>query len=151
MNAGRKPLPTKMKVLRGTARKDRLLPNELSPKVVTLIPPPPEGLNDDGQKEWTKITRELIALGVFTKVDDSMLFTYCKEFGKYLHYERELDRVGRLLKAKSGYLMIHPYEPLAQKSLKAALQIAIQFGLTPSSRTRIAAPPKPKEDDFDKV
>jgi P27 family predicted phage terminase small subunit len=116
-----------------------------------MVPPAPPGLNEDGEREWGKLTRELIALGVFTSIDDSMLYAYCKEFGKYLHYERELSRLGRTVKSKTGFLFVHPFETLANRSLKAAFQIAVQFGLTPSARTRISAPSKPKEDDFDKV
>lgn len=150
--AGRPNIPTAMKVLKGTARKDRTLPNEMNPKLARIPKPAPNELNAEGKAEWEKIYRELVEVGVMTVIDDSMLFTYCNEFGKYLELEKKLNgNNGRTVENVAGNIVVSADELLAQKCLKEARTTAMQFGLTPSSRTRIPSGIKQGKDDFDNI
>lgn len=140
-NAGRKKKPTQLKVLRGTAQKSRLLVNEMDPDKYDSPPKAPDGLNDYGKAAWIQACTVLTDLEILTKVDHNMLFAYCMEWGKYLEFEDELRKEGRIIEIKkTGYKMPHPLVALAKESLKSAQALAVQFGFTPSSRGRIAMP-----------
>ena len=50
--SGRKPLPTKLKMLKGTAQKCRVNPNE--PKLAPALPEPPDFLGETAREEWLR-------------------------------------------------------------------------------------------------
>ena len=50
--SGRKPLPTKLKMLKGTAQKCRVNPNE--PKLAPALPEPPDFLGEIAREEWLR-------------------------------------------------------------------------------------------------
>lgn len=50
--AGRKPLPTHLKLVKGTARPHRL--NKAEPKPVVVVPEPPDHLDGPAQAKFTK-------------------------------------------------------------------------------------------------
>jgi hypothetical protein len=64
MTAGRKPKPTKLKLIQGTYRPDRASPSE--PKPQAVIPPCPKFLQGDAKQQYRKACRphmSLIILG----------------------------------------------------------------------------------------
>ena len=69
MAKGRKKTPTRIKELRGTARQDRLVENEMQVPLVKEIPTPPMWLSEIGQQEFLKVCKEL-----FGKNMDYQLF-----------------------------------------------------------------------------
>lgn len=155
MSGGANRKPTVMKILEGTYRADRAVPNEPKPEVVTIPPPMPDGLNEIGQKEWAKMTLELSKLGLLTTIDTSALAAYCNEMGNY--WECEFQRREVIVREdtdegkEAAALFYKNYFDMAQKHLKAATSIAIQFGFTPASRTRISVPKEEKRSKLDEI
>jgi phage terminase small subunit len=90
------------------------------------IPEPPGVLNEHGITEWRRIHSDANILFV----NPSILYAYCNEFGKYIFYEQELAKVGRVVKAPSGYPIVHPYEAMSKAALKAAMDTARRFGIS---------------------
>jgi P27 family predicted phage terminase small subunit len=144
MSGGANRKPTVMKIMEGTYRKDRAVPNEPKPEVVYIPPPMPEGLNDFGQKEWEKMTLELSKIGMLTTMDTSQLAAYCNEIGNYWECEQRRKEPKNLLLTKELFDQSH-------KHLKAAKDLAIQFGFTPASRTRISVPKKEERSELDEL
>lgn len=141
MSGGQNRKPTVMKILEGTLRKDRTIPNEPKPEVVKIPPPMPEELDARGRKEWEKMTLELSKVGLLTTMDTSQLAAYCNEMGNY--WESEIAR-----RAACNIEDIKHYFDRAQKHLNQAKALAVQFGFTPSSRTRISGPKEEPEKPF---
>ena len=139
MTAGRKPKPTQMKVLQGTFRKDRANPAEPKPK--KEMPPCPDFLEGMARKEYFRIGRKLERIGVLTEVDDLALIGLCQSWAEYLEATEQVRKTGMLVKAPSGYPILNPYVTLANQALKRVKAFLTEFGMTPSSRTRIAAAP----------
>ena len=54
MQPGRKPLPTQLKVVRGTLRKDRANRNE--PQGAPAIPTCPRHLGEEATREWRRVS-----------------------------------------------------------------------------------------------
>ena len=116
---GRKPIPTALKILKGTARPHRI--NDKEPQVEVAKPQPaPVWLNSDAKKEWVRLFDLLTKSGVITDLDTSMLATFCQMWGEYIAGFKSGDPVG----------VTH----MTQMRLMAA-----EFGLTPSSRSKVEA------------
>lgn len=119
---GRKPKPTALKVLDGT-RKDRI--NSEEPTFDACDLKPPAILTADAEIEhWNELAPLLAKAGVLTVADRPMLAILCRCFGRL-----ELD-------------------PLDDKAIDQYRRIAVEFGLTPSSRSRLkfVGDAKPKDE-----
>lgn len=140
---GRKPIPTAIKILKGTAEKSRINPNEYKPEPITQ-PIVSEFLKTDYElKEWECITAQLISDGLLTGLDISIIEAYCIEMGKYKEAIDKLTAEGKVLNGKKG-LYLNPYHLIAERSLDRALKIGVLFGVTPSARSRVSTTPKKK-------
>ena len=149
---GRKKLPTEIKELKGTLQKCRELDNQMKPEKIVDLPYPPEYLNDDGKREWYAIIKEYNKLGMISKLDLSMLGLYCNEIATYIEMTNKLKDKDRIMVFKNPdnsikYAAQVPYQKIANDALAKALKIAIEFGLTPSSRTRISTGQLGDNDD----
>ncbi len=140
MNAGRKPKPTQMKVVQGTFRKDRA--NHAEPKPKKQLPPCPDFLEGRARKEYFRIGRKLERMGVLTEVDDLALIGLCQSWAEYLEATEQASKTGMLVKSPSGYPILNPYVTLANQALKRVRSFLTEFGMTPSSRSRIVADPQ---------
>lgn len=141
-----KPLPTKLKMLRGTLRKNRANPNEPEPKEVKIAGPSVMPLGKFGQAEWVRVTRELIDVRVLTSADYSELERYCGAVEKYFEAQEILLKEGI---TKDG--RPHPQLKTYGYFVELAHKIGIGFGLNPSSRSKINVPTKAKDEPFDNV
>jgi len=139
MTAGRKPKPTQMKVIQGTFRKDRA--NRAEPRPRKELPSCPDFLQGTARKEYFRIGRKLERIGVLTEVDDLALIGLCQSWAEYLEATEQARKTGMLVKAPSGYPIFNPYVVLANQALKRVKAFLTEFGMTPSSRSRIVATP----------
>lgn len=147
-NAGRKAIPTKMKVLKGTYRKDRAK-NEPEPSVMKTIPDAPEKLNKYGKEEWIRAGNELVDAGIFSTLDYALFETYCYYHGKHWEYEELLNSEGRVLLTDKGYAYMNPVVSLSKSAYETANKLAPLFGITPSARSRINLPKKQEKDELE--
>lgn len=145
MSGGANRKPTVMKILEGTYRKDQAVPNEPKPEVIKIPPPMPEGLNEIGRKEWEKMTLELSKIGLLTTIDTSQLAAYCNEIGNYWEAEGIRKDPSVPYTDKAGLF------DRAQKHLKQARDLAVQFGFTPASRSRINVPKEKERSKLDEI
>lgn len=144
VRSGRPPIPTQLKVVSGTLRKHRLR-NEVQPEAE--IPPCPAHLSAEAKKEWRSISRQLLTLGLLTRIDKAALAGYCQAWGNWVEATAELQK-GKVITAPSGYPMLSPWWSIANKANEQMRVYLTEFGLTPASRSRInAAPPKKGTDE----
>ena len=64
---------------------------------------------------------------------------YCQAYARWKEAETFLTQHGSLVKTPNGYWQQVPQVSIAQSNLKQMMNIAAQFGLTPSARSRIIA------------
>lgn len=149
MGQGRKPLPTEMKKLRGGINTyHRSMPeNEIEPKKYSKPPTPPRRLNDIGKKEWKRISKELHRLNLLTKIDTVALEAYCACYATWVQAQQEIQEKGLLVNAPSGYPIINPLVSIANTTLKNMYKFLVEFGMTPSSRTKMNVQPKEEKKD----
>jgi P27 family predicted phage terminase small subunit len=145
---GRKPLPSNVVRLRGNPGKRRL--NDAEPRPVAKAPSCPACLGDEARKEWQRLAGELAALGLLTGLDRAMLAAYCHAHALWVEAVASIQRYGTMVKSPNGFPMQSPYVAVANKQVEIMVRIASEFGMTPSSRTRIRIGEQTPEDPFER-
>lgn len=143
--AGRKKVPTSLKIMRGTNRRDRENPDEPRPRVLPGMEPP-DWLEDEVARDvWAATVPVLERTGVLTEADVDALAGYCTAMSHLRAANKEIreGNQGRTtyVSMGEGGMMIrkHPAIGVAHEALRLALSFQSEFGLTPSSRTRVHA------------
>ena len=76
-----------------------------------------------------------------------MLALYCQAYGRWVEAEQEAAVHGLVVKTKSGMLIQNPYLGIANRAAKQVHEFLVEFGMSPSSRTRVSATPPADVDD----
>ncbi len=137
---GRKPKPTQLKVLDGNPGRRPL--NDREPQPPKEVPDPPEFLNDEGRAEWFRTTAALKEMGLLSKADRAALSAYCTAYSRWVAAEEQVSKFGTIIKSPDkGFPMKSPYLTIADQAMETMRKFLVEFGLTPSSRSRIRVPP----------
>ncbi|MDE3017255.1 MAG: phage terminase small subunit P27 family [Pseudomonadota bacterium] len=143
--AGRKPLPTHLKIIKGTARPHRI--NKKEPKPPLVVPGPPDYLDERAKTKFNAMAEMLARHGVMTELDVSALARYAVVWCRWIDAENEITKRGPVVKTAGGNIIQNPFLPIANKCLLQMAQIESEFGLTPSSRSRVRTAEHPGETD----
>lgn len=153
---GRKPLPTNFKILMGNPGKQKLPKGE--PQPPGDMPSPPDHLDEYGLQEWEKLAPGLNAMGVLTSVDGATFAAYCVSVARWRHAEEELNKVrtkggalaALLIKNQAGDWVQNPLIRISARAADEFVKYGSEFGLSPSSRARLAIDPgRSKPSKFD--
>ena len=146
---GRKPKPTALKLLDGNPGKRPL--NEREPLMLQGLPEPPEWLDAEARAEWDRIVPELAEMGLLSRADRPALAAYCTAWSRWVEAEAMVKKLGTIVKSpEKGFPMKSPYLSIADQSLETMRKLMVEFGLTPSSRSRIKVPGNDAADEFDR-
>ena len=132
---GRKPKPTKLKLLEGNPGKR---PIGREPQPPASQPTCPAHLSPTAKAEWKRLAQTLNKIGVLTQVDRAALAAYCQAYGRWVEAEKKLKETPVLLKTPAGYVQQSPWLTVANKQMELMARYMAELGLTPSSRTRLA-------------
>jgi P27 family predicted phage terminase small subunit len=136
---GRKPKPTIIRALEGNPGKRPL--NTGEPKPPDGIPDCPSQLDDEAKAEWFRTAKVLSDMGLLTVADRSALAAYCTVYSRWVHAEAQVRKYGAVVKSpQKGFPMKSPYLCIADQAMEAMRKFMVEFGLTPSSRSRIRVP-----------
>ena len=105
------------------------------------LPVCPPHLQGEARKEWRRIGRKLLACGLLTEIDGAALALYCQAWARWIEAEGNLVRYGTVIKAPSGYPIASPYLSIANTAMAQMTRLLVEFGMTPSSRSRVAVVP----------
>ena len=146
---GRKPKPTRLKLLDGNPGKRPIRGDE--PEPPGSLPTCPAHLSPTAKAEWKRLARVLNRIGVVTQVDRAVLAAYCQAYGRWVEAERKLQETPTLIKLPSGYIQPSPWLGIANKQLELMHRCMGELGLSPVSRSRVhklpSLGPKPWEPD----
>jgi P27 family predicted phage terminase small subunit len=88
--------------------------------------------------------------GVMTELDAAALARYAVVWCRWIEAEAEIKRRGPVVKIEGGNIIQNPFLAVANKCLLQMAQIESEFGMTPSSRSRIRlAEPDDRTDPFE--
>lgn len=148
---GPKPKPTKVKKLKGNPGKRALPKNEPQPGVPTIVPKPPTYLPSGAKKIWRKEAPKLIRLGVLSELDYKAFSMCCLVLWRHEEAEKQMKKAGNntlegaLSTTPSGYQEYSVLLNLSHKSMDLAMKYLAEFGMTPSSRSRIEVRKPPRQ------
>jgi P27 family predicted phage terminase small subunit len=147
--AGRKPKPTNLKVLEGNPGKRQLNPSE--PKLDASVPKCPAWLSKEAKREWKRLVPFLEKAGLLTQADRAAFAGYCQSYANWIEAEAHLAAEGSTFETPNGYQQQSPWVSIAQTNQKNMLRFCTEFGLTPSSRSRIVveSTSNPETDDME--
>ncbi len=129
---GRKPTPTKLKLLRGN--------------------PGHRPLNETARKEWSRAGNFLLQLGLISDLDLAAFAAYCVAYGRWVEAEQSLQTHGVLMKSPSGFPMQSPYLSIANRAMEQMRSLLSEFGMSPASRSRVSGIPVVEEEsEFDRL
>ena len=134
---GRRPKPTAIKLLEGNPGKRALNHGEPKPRVV--LPRAPEHLSDEEKVKWKVTVKELYPLGLITTIDQDALAMYCVIFVRWTKAEKMVREKGEIIKTAAGNVIQNPYLSIANRALEQLNKLGAEFGMTPSSRSRVKA------------
>jgi P27 family predicted phage terminase small subunit len=132
---GRPPLPTHIKLVKGTARPHRL--NSDEPKPPLVVPEPPSHLDEREKAKFTSTAEMLVRRGVMTALDAGALARYAVAWCRWVDAEAEVKKRGLVVKTNADFVIQNPFLAVANRCMNQMAQIESEFGLTPSARTRI--------------
>lgn len=145
MITGRKPVPSNLKVLRGNPGRRPINQNE--PKPEPIAPKCPSHLDKIAKREWRRIAPELERIGLLSRIDMAALAAYCQAYARWVKAEKAVQKHGMLIKTPNGYPVMSPFLLVASKAIEQMKSFLVEFGMSPSSRSRINIPGGEKEED----
>ena len=145
---GRRPTPTSLKLLKGETRPSRINKNEPKPK--PLAPAASTWLSADAKKLRKKLAPKLETLGILTEADGASFDLMLTHYSLASDAARTLKKAGSVLEDSKGYPAKHPAVNILKEHSAAFLRYAAEFGLTPSSRSRLnLVTPDEEIDEFE--
>lgn len=142
---GPRPLPSAIKHARGTYRTDRAAANEPTP---TGRPSCPKWLSPDAAKEFRRLVKQLSEMQLIGSIDQNALARYASTWVRWRQAIQMIERGGEVtvLKDSDGkvkYVQQSPFSTIARQLSDQLGRLEGEFGMTPSSRSRIEVAPAP--------
>lgn len=148
MRTGRPPKPTALKVIAGTDQPCRMRDDEPKPKADRIRKP--TGMSRKAHKYWNKIEPMLMDCRVLTNIDTVALAMLCTSIAEMFELQKQLDDTGMLIKGRGGIPVISPLFRALRAKQADVHKMLVEFGMTPSSRTRVGTVgEKESKDEWD--
>lgn len=134
---GRKPLPTKTHELNGNPSRLNLeARKEAEPKPIAGMPPKP-AMSTEAGEAWDYVCQHLDSMGILAASDQQAIALLCKNWALLIEAESHLKKEG-IIVTVNGQRQRNPWLRVKLETEKPVLKLLSEFGLTPSSRSRIA-------------
>jgi P27 family predicted phage terminase small subunit len=145
--AGRRPKPSALRILEGTAKG----PRKREPSAPIGVPPIPERLKVDetALAKWHELAAILTGMGVLTTGDGEALATLCEVHAAEQSCLLQFRAGGAVMHTDLGGVKPNPAGPLYRSLVAMKASLLSEFGLTPSSRTKLATQIQTPKDDLE--
>lgn len=90
-------------------------------------------------------------MGILTIIDEMAFAGLCQNYAIYIETEKYLEENGRVMKTKGGAIKARPEVYISKNALNFVKAFAIEFGLTPSSRSKIILSIETLDDEFERL
>lgn len=142
---GRKPTPTALKVVRGNPGGRPLNEDEPKPKGEVRAP---EYLSEMAAAHWPVVAEQLRNAGVLTSMDVAALALYCESFARWQQAQALIAKTGLVVPGQKGTFTQSPYVVISNAAFEQMRRLLIEFGMTPSSRSRVSKVGGEDEDEY---
>ena len=143
--------PTSLKMITGTNRPDRNLPEI---KVDSGVPDCPKWLNAKGKKYWADVAPILEKNNLLSVCDLSIFSIHCDSMGLYIDACERIDGIDDLIDTTpQDYKVQSVITQLRNKLWDQVMKSGTAFGHSPQARSSIKAEPKKekKANPFDGI
>lgn len=131
---GRKPTPRNLRLVTGA---DGRLAAEQQPEPAVSVPPAPDFLEGDEITCFNTTAEKLALMRVMTDADVDGLAVYAVNFTRWIEATAKVRESGLVVRSPNDHPIQNPYLSIANRAQHECLRILSEFGLTPSSRTRV--------------
>ena len=156
---GPAPKPDALKSKVNRAKRGANLADGIKPDVAT--PDCPDWLCLTGKGEWMRVVPHLQKCGLLSHLDMAALALYCQSYGRYVELEngmtarikklqavQKLDYIDAVRTAfidttPNGYQQVSALASTIRNLKDEVLRYLAQFGMSPSSRTRVVVSNQP--------
>ena len=107
----------------------------------------PDFVQGEARREWARMSQLLADANLLTEVDRTALAAYCQAYGRWVDAERKLRQTGPVIKSPSGYPILNPYVSIVKGYFAQLSKMMVEFGMTPSSRSRLRIEQPDKQED----
>ena len=156
---GPAPKPDVLKTKVNRSKRGSNLADGIKPPVD--IPECPDWLCKTAQAEWMRIVPHLLSCGLLSHLDMAALALYCQSYGRYVELEQgmtariksyedkgvdyvEAVRTAFIDVTPNGYSQISALASTLRNLKEEVLRHLAQFGMSPSSRTRVTITNQPE-------
>jgi len=151
MPKGRKPKPDALKALDGNPGKRPFV--DPATLAFSAAPPlkRPRHITGRARTEWERIVTELERLGLAGSTWQASLEAYCTAYALWRTAKDQLLKkdMPLLITTKSGYPVQNPLIGIVATAAAQMRAWLIEFGLTPTARTRVGPVVQPQGDALD--
>lgn len=109
---------------------------------------PPDYLSDEQKEKFREIAKKLLAIGIYTELDEDNLARYIISQDLYINYTQAIND----LIEEGNLVLLKEIQSMQDKAYRQAQMCARDLGLTISSRCKLVVPKieedKPKENKF---
>lgn len=148
---GRKPKPSNVHEMNGYPGKRK--PKRREPKPKHCIPFPPAYLSEPVKKAWQAFAVKLDRMKVLTEADVFALEELSETRVEVMSLRQEITKEGRRVTVKTTTgdtrQVTNPLVNQLSVVAKRLDRLMVEFGLTPSARTRVNTSEEEKEDPAD--
>lgn len=166
-SGGRNRKSAEQHKLEGTFQKVRHA-GIVTPAAPSGVPVSPKELDGDALAEWDRMVARMTDLGTSSHVDDAVLYQYCRLFAEteslavsQLETAASIDIIEENLHGLDGSELVQCFQEITKlrqlesgystkirQGRMAIRQYLVEFGMTPSARTRVKLPEKKESDAF---
>ena len=101
------------------------------------LPPAPTWLSRQAKVEYRRVARELVASGIATRLDVSVVAVHADAVWRHRQATAALAETGPLVRGRDGVPVASPYVKLQRDAFGDVLRTCAELGLTPASRGRV--------------
>ena len=132
---GAKPKPTRLKILTGNPGRHRI--NQSEPRPAVVSPQPPAYAGREIKGFYKRNAQMLADLGVMTTADVDAFELMATHFGIAIDAAKRIRKEGLTREDDDGIERKHPLLQVLRDNSTAFRAYAVEFGMTPSSRSRV--------------
>ncbi len=111
------------------------------PRPEPAVPACPPELNSVARREWARLSEASFRNSdLITHLDRGALATYCGAYAMWAEAMEQIQSSERWSSRRADIRYSHPIWRLLIDKAELMMRIASEFGFTPASRSRIAAP-----------
>ena len=148
---GRKPKAREIQILEGRDKKNPARFKDEVPQTVKREPEMPAHFDEHATEAWTKLREIMVASAMWSASYQVTLELYCETYSNYRRAVELVRISGQALRSTnpdgSIELKRNPYSVELHRYKEELIRLSAEFGLTPSSRSRISLENNTEDND----